>query len=1144
MPRMKALAGLLTLCCCAYSQSITGALSGVVTDPSDAAIPKASVLLRYNSTGAERSADTNDAGRFFFGSLQPGAYTLAVEAAGFRRLERTNINVPAAETVSLNDLKLTVGQVTDSVQVEAQAAVVQSQTAERAGVLTGSQVQNLAIRGRNVTSLVSLLPGVVDLDESENLAVNWNFNVQGNRRNTNNLTIDGATVNAIGNNFNSVVAVSMDAVAEVKVLLSNYQAEYGRMSGANVSIVTKSGSKEFHGLTSYYKRNEALNANDFFNNRLGRRRPLYRFDTWNYNIGGPVLLPGAARRLKDKMFFFWSQEFWPLSVPTVLTQRSTATALERQGDFSQSRDVNNALILVRDPFANRTPFPGNVIPTNRIDTNGQALLKFLPLPNFTDRAISGGNYNYLFQDVVEQPKRTDTLKLDYNVNPSNLVTFSYSARNDINDGKVGIPAGTGNYDVYRQRSENLGKLFLGRYQKIFSPTLINEFNGAYSTRPLNNSISDDALASIQRDKIGFTLGQLNPASNPLNLIPNMSFGGVPNAIAVSMDGRTPLTTTHEILSFSNNLTKTFTAHTLKLGIYFDRLWAENQPTGGAFNGSFNFGRNANNPLETDYAFSNAILGVYNQYDEPTARAFPVNYATNTEWFVQDNWRVTRKLSLDAGIRFHFLPQSWIDGDAMSGFRAAAYNSAQAVNLIQPFLQGNTRMGRNPNTGEVVPAALIGAIAPGRGNPANGMVSPLTDSNIPRSLMKEPGVQLAPRVGFAYDVFGNGKMAIRGGFGMFYNRMSHGVVLTDFSAQPPIINLPTLFFGAMSTLKSATGTLFPANVLGLDPNAKIPRVMNFSLSVQRDIGYSTIVDAGYSGSLGRNLLWQRNLNSIPLGANFLASSKDPTNNNVLPANFLRPYVGFGNLNLREPAASSNYHSLQISANRRFASRLQYGVSYTWSKSLDYNSDDANPVSNIIPVRVSNYGLSTFDRTHVLKINWLYDLPGLTQGHRVLRWITNGWQTSCIYTASSGAPSAVSFSTVNAVDITGSPTEAARIVLTGEPSLSRGERTFGRWFDTSKAAIPAVGTIGNAARTNIRLPGINNWDLTAYKNFNVKERFAAQLRAEFYNAFNHTQYSGVDATARFDAQGRQVNATFGQVNAARTARRIQLAIRLTF
>jgi hypothetical protein len=1127
-----------------YAQSITGSLTGSIIDPTDAAIAGASLTLRNPATGAERTLSSDQAGRFFFGTLQPGSYTLSIEQAGFKRFERTEIPVSAAETVSLGDIRLEVGQTTETVEVRSQAALVQTQTSERAGVLTGSQVESLALRGRNVMSLVSLLPGVVDLDDPEQLATNWNFYVQGNRRNTNNVSVDGATVNAIGNNFNAVVAVSMDAVAEVKVLTSNYQAEHGRMSGANVHIVTKSGSREFHGLASYFKRNEVLNANDFFNNFNGRRRPLYRFDTWNYNIGGPVYIPGKFNRNKEKLFFFWSQEFWPLKVPNALTTRNVPTELERQGNFSQTVDLNNARIIVRDPYNSRTPFPNNIIPANRVNPNGRALLNVLPLPNFLDRNISRGNYNYVFQDTQDIPKRTDTLKLDYNLSDASILSFSYSARDDINDGTFGVPAGAGNYNVVRQRSENNGKLFLGRWQKIFNPTLINELNVSYSTRPLVNSIADEDLARIQRDKIGFNLGQFNSANNPLNIMPNTVFGGVPNAAQVSFDGRTPLTTSHRIFVLSNNMTKTLSSHTLKAGFYLDRIWAHNQATAGPFNGAFNFTRNVNNPLETDYAYSNAALGVFNQYDEPTGRPFPLAVVSNIEWFVQDNWRVNKRFTVDIGLRFYKLPQSFVKGDETAGFWAPAFQQNQAVRLIEPALDGTRRVGRNPNTGQILPPTLIGLIAPGAGNPANGMISNTLDPSVPGSLMRDPGLKIAPRIGFAWDVAGNGKTSVRGGIGLFYNRMSQGTVLYDFTIQPPIVNRPTVFYGEMDSLLQSAGTLSPQNVLGLDLNAKVPKVMNFSLSVQRDIGMGTILDVGYAGSLGRNLLWQRNLNAIPFGTNFRPENIDPTTRAPFAPQFLRPFPGYQNINIREPGNSSNYHSLQVSANRRFRNNFQYGASWTWSKSLDYEENDADSISMFINTRQWHYGPSDFDRTHVVKINFLYDLPNRAWSNILARGALNGWQVSGITTFSSGAPFTVGFSTVNPIDITGSPTDGARIVVTGDGALPKSERTFSRWINTSAFRRPNVGEIGNAGRNHLRGPGIHNYDLTAFKNFAVRERFRFQLRGEFYNAFNHTQFTGLNTAARFDATGNQVNQQFGQLTAARPARRIQLALRVHF
>ena len=342
--------------------------------------------------------------------------------------------------------------------------------------------------------------------------------------------------------------------------------------------------------------------------------------------------------------------------------------------------------------------------------------------------------------------------------------------------------------------------------------------------------------------------------------------------------------------------------------------------------------------------------------------------------------------------------------------------------------------------------------------------------------------------------------------------------------------------------------FPAGTTGHQVDWPVGRVINYSIGVQRNVGFGTVVDASYVGTLGRHLPHARNWNAILFGANFARQNEDPTNpGRPLPAAFLRPYIGYNDILLYEYESNSSYHSLQVTANRRFARGINFGASWTWSKAMDYVDSDTTQVSALINRRVWNYGKAGYDRTHILKGYWLWDLP---KGSRIWnnpagRAMLDNWQLSGILTMQSGAPSGIGLGFVASTDITGSPTDGARVVVVQNPVLGRSDRTFSRYFNTNAFRPPAVGTVGNAAKDVFRGPGLNNWDISLFKNFPVfGERRKLQFRAELYNAFNHTQYTGVDTTTRFDAQGNQVNARFGELTSAAAARRIQLALRFSF
>ena len=1139
---------LLLMAQVAVSQTVPGSVGGRVVDSSRLPIAGAQVSLANEQTRETHTLSTDTAGDFLFLSVLPGPYKVSVEAKGFKRLEKTNLNLTPNERLAIGSLVLEIGAVVESVTVKAEGSIVEVESNDRSAVMTSDQITMLLTRGRDINALLTTIPGGVGSNDEatggSDSQATPNFN--GVRNDTNAVLVDGQTGNDMANPRYWSMRTNMDSIGEVKVLLNNYRAEYGRNGGAMVLAVTKNGTPQFHGSAYTYQRNESLNANSFFNNLNGIARPIWRVGTNGGTIGGPIVWPGKFNKNRNKLFFFFSGEHVNSALPVPLSQWTMPTALERKGDFSQTVDLNNKPVSILDPQNGRKPFPNSIIPTSRINPNGQALLNVFPLPNFFDRSISHGNYNYNFQDTGPNHSQQEVFRIDYDATDKLRIYF----RGLMNDARSESYSAGGMFPSWPLArvalvSSNPSGQFSGTYS--VSPTMVIDFSGGLAAVNRNHieSAGDMSFSqTIDRTKLGVNLPQIYPSNNPLDVLPSTNFGGVTGAANIAPRGDFPGRFFAPRASISASVTKVQGTHTLKAGIYHENFRYYRVAIAN-FNGTFNFSQNANNPFDAGWSYANAILGTFYSYTESDTRPSYYLKSREEDWYLQDTWKATSRLTVDYGLRMMWFSPMAQGNNTAADFIPALFNRSQQVVLYQPVMSNGQRVAQNPLNGQLAPAAYIGGIVAGSGNTRNGILS-ATDPSAPSGFKNNRGVHYGPRLGFAYALTADGRTAFRAGMGVAYQTQSFAADYTPLVDN--VQTVPTIFNGTFDTFDPRAGVLFPTSITGRDLNLKTPTIYSSSAGIQRAIGFATLLDVAYVGTLGRQITQTQNADTVPYGAHFLPANIDPTTKGPLPDNYYRPYIGYSAVSLLR-TSSSNYHSLQAQLNRRFAQHVQYGASWTWSKALGYGSQTGSQYS-IYPTYLSNqlnYGRTNIDRAQAFKVNFLCDLPsvGRRMNFKPAVWALDGWQASGLALFQSGMPLTVTYVFSNGQDITGGG-DWSRPLVVGKAALSPGDKTFYRVFNTAAIAPPPTSAPwGNAPIDMFNGGGINNWDLALFKNFRPwRDRMNFQLRWEMYNTLNHPSFYSVDTAARFNPSGAQINTRLGQYIDTRQPRQMQIALRLSF
>ncbi len=1117
-----------------FAQDISGTIEGSVLDPSNSPVPRAKITIKNTDRNQLVRTIVTDGGGNYAAPLIPiGNYSVSVEAAGFKKEDRTGIVLNVNDDLKIN-IVLQVGAVTETVEVKADATHVELGSPASATTIEGTQVRELTLNTRNYEQLVSLMPGVsanttdelyIGNSAPSGFAATLPYSINGNRNSGNNWTVDGADNVDRGSNQTLMTFPSVDAIAEFKVERSQYTADTGRAGGAQINVVTKSGTSQFHGSLYEFFRNDKLAANNWENNAAkvlvnGKVQvPPLRWNDFGGSFGGPVYIPNHYNKDKNKTFFFFSEEARRIHTYTTLAP-TLATQGMLTGQFSQPVCIS---------YTTACQQTATSIPSNLISANSAAYIKDI----FSKLALSSVNTvaattALLFPVQNIYNSRQEIARVDQVINQNFTIWGKFENDSIPTTEPGGLFTGSAIPYVATTNTNSPGRSASIHFQNIVHENLINDAGFNYSQSAINSTPAGLSSKAQNPD-----INPSEPFVNTQGVVPELSFTS-----GSSLLGYGPYNEYNKNFAWFDNLNWIHGRHNLRFGFSMNRY----NKTENAANqeGTFGFS-NLGVPTGTSafqQSWANFLLGNVATFTQPSTDITPNLWTWQDEAYAQDDFKVTPRLTIFMGVRWSFFAQPSDSNSMLDNFDPALYVPANAPKI-------------DPATGNIVPGtgtnpSTNGIIVGGRTSPFGDKIAPNKYDNF------------APRISLAWDPTGSGKTAVRAGYGVFYDSTLFGGYEQNTFANPPFVQSVNISNANFSNVGGGTVGVSAAPLVlhATQLPANVPYSQQWSFDIQRRLPADAIIDVAYVGTKGTHLLGIVDINQAPPGVALAAGLHAANGNTIFTTaddpriNAVRPYLGFNAINAIESAFDSNYHSLQVSVRKVIPAGGVIAMSYTYSKALtDNSSDRSNAPQNSYNWHEGEYGPASFDRKQIMTLNYVYPLPFL-RGHTMVDRIAGGWQFSGIIAASTGLPSTVTTSSLDSAGLgfLGSSAASGRPDMVCDPNANaphvyNGLTGTGQptWFNTACFQPTPQGAVrpGNAGRYTVRGPGYFNWDAALMKEFALTEsgRVRMQIRGEGYNYLNWVNPSGFAST-------NNTLTSFGQISTFRAARRVQLAAKITF